>query len=109
MALLKKSQIASPVLPKETVDVAELGGEVVIRGLLFSERLALFARVDEKGKAFAEIPQLLALTVIDGDGEPVFTAEQWEAFGARHMETLLHLFSIAKRLSGLDAEAAAKN
>ena len=29
MALLKKSQIASPVLPKETVDVAELGGEVV--------------------------------------------------------------------------------
>ncbi len=109
MALLKKSQIAPPVLPKETVDVPELGGEVVVRGLLFSERLALFARVDEKGKAFADIPQLLAQTVIDGDGEPVFTAEQWEAFGASHMEALLRVFAVARRLSGLDAEAAAKN
>lgn len=109
MALLKKSQIASPVLPREAVDVAELGGEVVIRGLLFSERLALFSRVGNDGKAFAEIPQLLALTVLDVDSAPVFTAEQWEAFGAKHMETMLHLFGIAKRLSGLDAEAAAKN
>lgn len=109
MALLNKSQIASPVLPRETVDVPALGGEVVVRGLLFSERLALFARVDKDGKAFAEIPELLALTVLDGEGAAVFTAAEWEAFGAQHMEALLGLFAVAKRLSGLDAEAAAKN
>lgn len=109
MALLSKSQIASPVLPREAVDVVELGGEVVVRGLLFSERLALFSRVGEDGKAFAEIPALLALTVIDAEDAPIFTAAEWEAFGAKHMETLLHLFAVAKRLSGLDAEVAAKN
>ncbi len=109
MALLKKSQIASPVLPREAVDVAELGGEVVVRGLLFSERLALFSRVGGDGKAYAEIPELLALTVLDADDAPVFTAAEWEQFGAKHMEAMLRLFGIAKRLSGLDAEAAAKN
>lgn len=109
MALLKKSQIASPVLPKETVDVPELGGEVVVRGLLFSERLALLSGVDDQGRAIAKIPVLLSQTVIDGDGEAVFTADEWEAFGAKHMEALLRLFVVAKRLSGLDAKATAKN
>lgn len=109
MALLNKSQIAAPVLPKETVDVPELGGEVVVRGLLFSERLALFARVGDGGKAFAEIPELLALVVLDAAGETVFTSAEWEQFGARNMDALLRLFAVAKRLSGLDMEAAAKN
>ncbi len=109
MALLKKSQIAAPALPREAVAVAELGGDVVVRGLLFSERLALFSRIGDDGKAFAEIPQLLAMTVIDAEDAPVFSAAEWEQFGAKHMETLLHLFAVAKRLSGLDAEAAAKN
>lgn len=109
MALLKKSQIASPVLPKETVDVAELGGEVVVRGLLLSERLALYAGAGDDGRVFAQIPVLLAQTVVDADNAPVFDAAQWEAFGAQHMEAALRLFAVAKRLSGLDAEAAAKN
>lgn len=109
MALLKKSQITSPVLPKETVDVAELGGEVVVRGLLLSERLALYANAGGDGRVFAQIPALLAQTVVDADGETVFDAAQWEAFGARHMDAALRLFGVAKRLSGLDAEAAAKN
>lgn len=109
MALLKKSQIASPVLPKETVDVPELGGEVVVRGLLFSERLALYASASGDGQVFAKIPALLAQTVVDADDVAVFDVEQWEAFGAKHEDAALGLFAVAKRLSGLDAEVAAKN
>lgn len=109
MALLKKSQIAPPVLPKETVDVAELGGEVVVRGLLLSERLALYAGAGDDGRVFAQIPALLAQTVVDADGDAIYDAAAWEAFGAQHMEAALRLFAVAKRLSGLDAEAAAKN
>lgn len=109
MALLKKAQVASPVLPKETVEVAELGGDVVVRGLLFSERLAIYAGAGEDGRTFAQIPVLLAQTVIDADGVAIYSADEWEQFGARHMDALLRLFAVAKRLSGLDAEAAAKN
>lgn len=109
MALLKKANITAPVLPKETVAVDELGGEVVVRGLLLSERLALYATAGNDGRVFAQIPALLAQTVVDADGVAVFDAEQWEAFGAKHMDAALRLFGVAKRLSGLDAEAAAKN
>ena len=110
MALLNKSQIAAPVLPKETVDVPELGGEVVVRGLLFSERMSLLADAARgNGKAFADIPTLLAQVVLDGDEQPVFTAAEWELFGAKNLEPVLVLFKVARRLSGLDMEAAEKN
>lgn len=106
---LKKSEIKAPVLPKEAVPVAELGGEVIVRGLLLSERLALFAGINEEGKAFAHIPRVLAATVQDADGLPVFNEQEWEAFGASSFEAALRLFAVARRLSGLDAEAAEKN
>lgn len=109
MALLKKANIAAPVLPKETVAVEELGGEVVVRGLLLSERLALYAGANDEGRVFAQIPALLAQTVVDADNAPVFNVEQWEAFGSKHVDAAMRLFGVAKRLSGLDAEAAAKN
>ena len=109
MALLKKANIAAPVLPKETVAVEELGGEVVVRGLLLSERLALYANANDEGRVFARIPALLAQTVVDADGAAIYDAAAWEAFGAQHMDAALRLFGVAKRLSGLDAESAAKN
>ena len=109
MALLKKSDIASPVLPKETVTVAEMGGDVVVRGLLLSEKLALFSSINADGRVFAEISTLLADTVRDADDLPVFTAAEWEAFGNRHHNAALALFAVARRLSGIDAEVDEKN
>lgn len=106
---LKKSDIKAPVLPKEAVQVAELGGDVIVRGLLLSERLALFAGINEAGKAFAHIPRVLAATVHDADGLPVFSEAEWEAFGASSFEAALRLFAVARRLSGLDAEVTEKN
>ena len=97
------------MLPKETVAVEELGGEVVVRGLLLSERLALYAGANDEGRVFAQIPALLAQTVVDADGAAIYDAAAWEAFGAQHMDAALRLFGVAKRLSGLDAESAAKN
>ncbi len=106
MAVLKKANIAAPVLPKETVDVPELGGEVIVRGLLLSERLALLSEA-ENGEA--KLSSLLAATVVDADGAAVYDAQQWEEFGARHFAAALRLFAVAKRLCGLDAEVAEKN
>ena len=110
MATLKKSQIVAPVLPRETVEVPELGGEVVVRGLMFSEHMAMLASAASgSGKAFADIPALLAQVVVDAENVPVFSSEEWEQFGAVHFEALIALFKVARRLSGFDAEATEKN
>ena len=109
MALVKKSAVTAPVLPREAVPVASLGGDVAVRGLLLSERLALFSEVGESGKAFVRIPRILAATVQDADGLPLFTEDEWEAHGAKHQDEALALFAVARRLSGLDAESAEKN
>ena len=43
MGLLKRGELQHPVLQQETVEVPELGGEVVVRGLRLSERLSITA------------------------------------------------------------------
>jgi len=108
MAALKKSEIKAPVLPKEAVQVDELGGEVIVRGLLLRERLAIFSGSDD-GQKFAHVGELLAATVLDADGLQVYTAQQWDEFGAKHFGAVMQLFQVARRLSGIDAEVAQKN
>jgi hypothetical protein len=106
MALLKKSDIAAPTLHEEVVEVAELGGQVIVRGLYLHERLELALR-DKDG--MRRIAQMLALCVLDADRAPLWSAEEWTLFGGRHCEAALNLWEIAKRLSGMDGEGAEKN
>lgn len=105
---LKKSEIKAPVLPKEAVQVDELGGEVVVRGLLLRERLAIFSNT-EAGEKFAHVGELLAATVMDADGLQVYTAQEWDEFGTKHFSAAMQLFQVARRLSGIDAEVSQKN
>jgi hypothetical protein len=107
MKALKKADIKPPVLPKETVEVPELEGEVIVRGLLLRDRIALFAGADSDNTA--QLSKLLAATVIDIDGVQVYTADQWEEFGAKNFDACIRLFNVARRLSGLNAEVAQKN
>lgn len=106
---LRKADIKPPVLPRETHECAPLGGEVVVRGLLLRERLALFDDANSGGVRFGHLSAVLAACVLDADGKPVFTIDEWETFGAQHMEAALQLFAVAQRLSGLDVEDAKKN
>ena len=103
---LSRDQITAPVLRKEAVPVASLGGEVIVRGLLLSERLGLLSGTDEEGGArYAHVCQVLAVAVLAVDSLPVFTRDQWEEFGASHMSDAIDLFVHVQRLSGLDVEA----
>ena len=106
MALLKKANIPAPVLPQETVEVPELGGEVVVRGMLLQDRIDLLSAAREGN---AKLSGLLAATVVDGDGVQIYTQQQWEQFGAAHYAAALRLFEVAQKLSGLNAEVAEKN
>ena len=117
MTVIKRGEVPAPVLPKETVEVEALGGEVVVRGMLLTERLAVQKRITSLRKAEANglddvhaiLPVMLALCVLDADGLPVFTQDQWQTFGAEHAGQAVALFNTAWRLSGFDTEAEAKN
>lgn len=106
---LDRSKIVLPELPRESVAVPALGGDVIVRGLLLRDRLALFAGLREGGEAYGRVAQLLALSVIDEQDKPLLSEGEWERFGAVHFDVALNLFSVVKRLSGLDAEAVEKN
>lgn len=100
-----------PVLRKETVDVHSLG-EVVVRMLKLSERLALGREVTAASAASHSddlfIPRLLAMAVAYQSGEPLFTVEEWDIFAAENQADAGVLADVAMRLGGF-GEAAAKN
>jgi hypothetical protein len=110
MAIARES-IRPPVLPKQAVPVAALGGEVVVRGMVLSERLALMsaARNAEGTVNFGHVCRALAVCVLAEDGEPVFTATEWETFGGANVDAALDLFAKVRELSGMDAEASKKS
>jgi hypothetical protein len=123
MALIDRNAVPTPAVPKVTVDVPALGGEVILRGLLLSDRLELSALgavlADQAGGENTEQAQrragqqavfhMLARTVVLADGEPLFTVGQWDAFGGQHPEAVLDLYRRARALSGQDEEANKKN
>jgi hypothetical protein len=105
MTVINKSNVARPVPPKEVLDVPELGGEVIVRGLMLSERVRLLHAATTSSLSISE---LLSYTVIDAENESIFNTEEWEAFGANHFTVALDLFKKAKQLSGLDLETNQK-
>lgn len=108
------SSLTLPPLPRQAVAVPALGGEVIVQGLLLSQRLALHAlRADlatpQPGEnepqaaaraGAAIVPRMLAMSVVDPEGKPLWSADQWEQFGAVHPGPALDLFDHAMRLSG---------
>lgn len=106
---LNRSDLVKPELPRETVAVPALGGDVIVRGLLLGERLGLFADLREDGKSYTRIGKMLAVAVVGDDGQPLLGEAEWEAFGGVNFTAALDLFTVARRLSGLDAEVIEKN
>lgn len=116
MTVLSRNTITLPTLHKEAVPVPALGGDVIVRAMLASENLALgeeARRSQQTGSAFGDeymlVPRLLSKVVIDADGEPLMTAQEWQVFGGSNPGVIYELFSIARRLSGGDVEEARKN
>ena len=113
MASLTRRDIKAPVLRKEAVACPPLGGDVVLRMLTLSERLALHEALREAAPGrgrYAQMAALLAVAAIDAEsGEPLLSAEEWDVFAAEHTEAAMALLEAAKRLSGYDAEDVRKN
>lgn len=121
--VLSRDTLRLPTLPKETVHCAALGGEVVVRGMQLSERLAVSgqradlakprqgeSQADAEARAGATlVPRVLAFTVLLDDGSPALDVAEWEALGATEPGACMALFDVAMRLSGHDQQANAKN
>lgn len=106
MAAIKRAQLPPPSFPKETVAIEVLGGEVVVWGLGLADKLR-FATWD--GPRFAQMFEALAVSVRDADGAPIWTADQWDAWGSKYVAEALRLFGVIEKLSGLTEAQAEKN
>lgn len=107
---LTRDQIQLAALPKEAIQFAPFGGEVIIRAMTLSERLNLFSSSMGDGVArFEHVAKVLGVTVIDPNGLPLLSATEWEEVGGTEMLDVLALFDKVRKLSGLDAEEVEKN
>lgn len=99
MAVLRRVDLASPVLHQEEVEVPALGGAVIVRAMPLN---VLFDVIDSaRADSANAVPKLLAQSVVDADGEPLWSAEQWATWGASQFEATLALYQAAQRVCGI--------
>lgn len=106
--LLNKDQIKSVSdLETQEVDVPEWGGTVRLKSLTGTERDRFEASVVQgQGRNTTVNMQnlrakLVALSAIDGEGNPLFTEEDVKWLGGKSAKALNRLFNAAQSLSGL--------
>jgi len=119
MALLTRDEILQAQdLPTEQVHVPEWGGDVLVRALTGAERDRFEQSiVEQRGKNTRMNLQnirakLVALTVVDEQGNRIFKDEDVKWLGNKSAAALDRIFEVAQRLSGLrdeDVEELAKN
>lgn len=103
-------------LPSETVLVPEWGGEVRVRGLTGKERDdyetgIIASRIDQRtGKLTQSMDlanvraRLIVRTVVDENGQRIFTDDDAEALGGKSASALAKVYEVAQKLSGMRAE-----
>ena len=119
MALLTRDAILQVQdLPTERVHVPEWGGDVLVRALTGAERDRFEQSiVEQRGNSTRMNLQnirakLVALTVVDEQGNRIFKDEDVKWLGNKSAAALDRIFEVAQRLSGLrdeDVEELAKN
>ena len=103
MTILTKDQIleADDIRTQE-VDVPEWGGRVIVKTLSgnerdqFEESILSGSKRDFKGVR----AKLVALSVVDKNGERLFTFEEANVLGEKSSRALDRVFGAAQRLSG---------
>lgn len=126
-------------LRKQVEPAPELGGSVVVVGLMASEAFAIqalksqatrrvAAMVKQRGEAQQEppsqiveleydewrtfgryVPELLARAVRGKGDVSLYSADEWEVVGQHHPGLMSRLQAVAEELSGLSAEVREKN
>lgn len=109
--MLKKSEVpAPPQLKEQTVPVPELGGEVLVRGLLLKDRLSL-SLADGYGRMASMLASCVCVAGEDGAMVALFTEQEWERWGAigSNYSAAMKMWDVARGLSDIGGVEAAKN
>ena len=105
MVLTREQILAAPDVVIEEVDVPEWGGSVLLRTLTAhqAEEWIRRARDPETRQInfHGFMPALLALTIVDADGQTVFSETDVEALGEKSAEVIRRLYERASKLSSL--------
>ncbi len=102
-------------LKREQVEIPEWGGTVYVRGLTGAERDAFEASINAdggQGKIQNVRARLVAFTVVDENGNRIFSDADAGILGRKSANALNRVFEVALRLNGIgnkEVEALAKN
>jgi hypothetical protein len=105
--LTRDAILSADDLQYEDVNVPEWGGTVRVRGLTGRERDAFEASLvkQKSGKGSIDLSdvtsKLIARTVVDEEGQRLFTDLDIKGLGAKSGVALNRVFAVAQRLSGL--------
>lgn len=102
MTVLTREQIlTSQDLKKTRVPVPEWGGDVFVRMMTGTERDAFEEMIFKaNGSNVGVRAKLAALTIIDENGQRLFTDEDVDTLGAKSAAALDRVFTEAQRLNG---------
>jgi hypothetical protein len=119
MTILTRDALLKPVeVPREQVDLPELGGSVWVRGMTTAEKVEWHAQFQTSSgkpnkKRLAQIAQRLCVwCVCDENGQRILTDEDVEAIGQQRADVIERIASVAQRLCGMagtGVEELAKN
>ena len=103
--LSKDAILAADDLPRETVNVPEWGGEVLVRSMSGTDRDAFEASLIEKDGRMENVrARLVALTLCDAQGDRLFDDSEIVTLGRKSARALDRVFSVAQRLNGIGVE-----
>ncbi len=108
MLLTRDQILGAQDLKRETVDVPEWGGAVIVRELTAVERMAFEQEVLAAG-GVGQLPpdvvgRVAAWCIIDEKGQRVFSDEDGAALGAKSTDAILRVFRATMRLSAFAPE-----
>ena len=109
--LSRDAILAAPDIETEDVHVPEWGGTVRVRGLTAKQRdtfeAGLLVTKGQGRNATQAVSlanaraRLVALSVVDADGAPLFTTADLFALGEKSGAAIDRVFAVASRLSGI--------
>jgi len=112
MKILTKADIlGAEDFAKETHEVKEWGGSVMLRTLSGKERDEFEARISKASKDGKSIDirglkaLLLSLALIDGDGNLLFESAEADQLNLKSSKPINDLFEIAQRMNGIGQDA----
>ncbi|KPL27960.1 MAG: hypothetical protein AMJ72_05845 [Acidithiobacillales bacterium SM1_46] len=111
MGILSKEQILqADDLRREQVVVPDWDGSVFVQTMTGIDRDAFELSLTKDGKASIENmrAKLCARTIVDENGNRLFTEDDVEALGKKSGTALDRIFEVAQRLNGIGADAMEK-